>query len=163
MTDATSNTFMGFCFAYGLISGPFGPSLEFFCCCKGISMASRPRSQTLMKTKECDMCPPPSRRHAPSPSPQLPLGAPAAVFRARPGMAGLGLRAPHRPPRLGPLEPVPPPPPKGSGLPAASTGLPRGQGRTGLPTPSPAVRPHRIPTEAPRPPRPPSPGCGSRP
>lgn len=29
--------------------------------------------------------------------------APAAGFRARPGMAGLGLRAPHRPPRLGPL------------------------------------------------------------
>lgn len=112
------------------------------------------------------MCPPPSRRHAPSPSPQLPLRAPAAVFRARPGMAGLGLRAPHRPPRLGPLAPAPPPPPppppQGSGLPAASTWLPRGQGRTGLPAPSPAVRPHRVPTEAPRPPRPPSRGCGSR-
>lgn len=107
----------------------------------------------------------PSRRHAPSPSPQLPLGAPAAVFRARPGMAGLGLRAPHRPPRLGrlaPAPPPPPPPPQGSGLPAASTWLPRGLGRTGLPAPSPAVRPHRVPTEAPRPPRPPSRGCGSR-
>lgn len=39
------------------------------------------------------MCPPPSRRHAPSLSPRLPLGSPAAVVRARPGMAGLGLRA----------------------------------------------------------------------
>lgn len=102
------------------------------------------------------MCPPPSPPPRALPFPAAPTRAlpPRCFGRGRGWRASLGLRAPHRPPRLGPLAPAPPPPPpppQGSGLPAASTWLPRGQGRPGLPAPSPAVGPPRVPTAAPRP------------
>lgn len=115
------------------------------------------------------MCPPPSRRQAPSPSPRLPLGTPAAVLRARPGTAGLGLRssaqasssasaararaaaAAAATPGFGSPRDVDMAP-EGAGPQRASRPIPR---RPAPPSP------HTSP-EAPRPPWPPSPGCASR-
>lgn len=130
-------------------------------------MASRPRSQTRMKTKECDMCPPPSRRHAPSLSPQLPIrlsrrggsgeagdGGPRATgFRT--GLLGVPKSRPcgRRHHRRHPRVRVPP---------RRRHGSRGGRAAPGFPPHPPPPGPHRVPAGAPRPPRPPGPGCGSR-
>lgn len=95
------------------------------------------------------MCPPPSRRHAPSLSPRLPLGSPAAVARARPGMAGLGLRCPTQASVAFPTR---------ARAPAAATAAtPRFGSPRRVDMAPEGAGPHRAPRPSPRRPAPPSP------